>query len=370
MTITIMPDPQRPHGGGAILRLTDTAPLGNETTVSVFDRSRERWLGDKAWQPAPARFGPYPVQMSADGAQEVAVGSEIVDHIDEYAPLRLEVGEAIDNVDWPDTIMYAPGAPPRGWIVGAEDADEPGLTETFPNDENTTPNDINATGQDDDTIQPGPIDDETRGTHPETGGSYPKGPDTGDQPLAETEPGKPSGNGRMILFAGLGLLVIAAAILVVLMTRDTGPPPTTGDDPDTQTQTETDPEPPAEDLCSPEALAQLTAPFADSLSRLRDCGPDVDANAALQLLERAATANDPQGLLAFGHLYDADVTIPGIEEDIGLGFSDRPDIAARYYARARDAGAEEASTALQTVCDRIALSDDALIMETAAEYCE
>jgi hypothetical protein len=49
--------------------------------------------------------------------------------------------------------------------------------------------------------------------------------------------------------------------------------------------------------------------------------------------------------------------------------SDKPDLAAAYYARAAEAGATEATPLLQNVCARLAEAQDTLSQEAIDDFC-
>ena len=118
MSLTVHPDPQEPAGGFAFLELPDGSLTEESVTVAVFDAYGERWLaaneevgarvgiGNPHWQAERFAFGPYTVYHH-EGADWVRIGPEIVNKIEEYAPLRIEVGGAGYDVSWPDDV------PPR-----------------------------------------------------------------------------------------------------------------------------------------------------------------------------------------------------------------------------------------------------------------
>ena len=93
MKIEILPDPQKSLGGSAVIRVSGANGVPSHVSLSVFDRSRDRWLADQTWQAVPVRFGPYPVTRTSDGG-EFTIGSEIVDHIAEYTPLTWSLATA------------------------------------------------------------------------------------------------------------------------------------------------------------------------------------------------------------------------------------------------------------------------------------
>ena len=111
MTLVVHPDPQEPAGGFAFLELPDGSLQGDTTTVAVFDAYGERWLRqavarndrDLNWQTERFEFGPYRIYRH-EGADWVRIGPEIVNWIEEYAPLRIAVGGAAYNVIWPDDV--------------------------------------------------------------------------------------------------------------------------------------------------------------------------------------------------------------------------------------------------------------------------
>lgn len=360
MTIDIVPDPQRPHGGGAILRLPADAQVADEATVSIYDRSRQRWLGDKAWQPSQERFGPYQVQVATDGTKEIAVGSEIVDYIEEYSPLSVHVGALSADLDWPDTILYAPGSPPRSGILGADEPEPSRLTGTT----RLPPSSRENAEPPESEVEPGNGDHDA--TDVVQGHEEADGPDVPApaNPLAEREEQAAGRKWIPYVLAGIAVVAATVALAVFLLQSEPVTPPFA--------ENGTDAAPPVltADRCEPAALAGLGAEFAEAVARLRECGDVIGPDAALAMLERGAAARDPDALMAFGQLYDTAAADPLLEEQIGLAFEDRPDVAARYYSQARDAGNGAGAAALEAICERIETLSDALIVETAAEYCE
>lgn len=337
MQIDILPDPDRPLGGSALLRIREGVGLSGTLSVSVFDRSKERWLADRAWQPVPVRFGPYPISHAADGAAEITVGAEIVDHVDEYAPLTIQIGDQSIDVDWPDTILLAPGAPTLGGILGDEEPAAPLAGDV------------------------------------ETPTEVPEPPQQVEEPVKkpEDEPPGPVDGGKTESAGGSKLpLWIAAAVVAVLLAiaawfflpfEDTNGGQTAGGG-------TVVPEEPTS-MCDPSDLATVSGPLSDRLALIAECGaarPDL----AISVLERGADTGDAAALLAFGRLYDDAQQDPLLEDTYGIDYTEKLNIAARYYARARDAGAPEAAAALSDVCARIADSYNDVLIESAQEFCQ
>lgn len=121
MSLKVHPDPQEPAGGYAFLELPEGSLPDDRVSVSVFDAFGERWLsradasaGKTNWQTVPVEFGPYEVHRH-QGADWVRLGPEIVDRLEEYAPLLFTVAGRSHDVIWPDDI--SPRA--RAAVLGA-----------------------------------------------------------------------------------------------------------------------------------------------------------------------------------------------------------------------------------------------------------
>lgn len=321
MKIEILPDPQKPLGGSAVLRLDGASGLPDAVTLAVYDRTRERWLADQTWQGVPVRFGPYPVTQTADGAASITVGSEIVDHIDEYTPLTLQIGETSVDADWPDTIMVAPGSPPLGRILSPDEtmASLSGTRQAPPR-----PSPVAPKRDPKPEVPPEPIEEETD-----------------EDEEVDRKPSK-----LPLILGALAVAALVAGGAYYVLSQDGGDPVS---------------------LCTTAALD--ATPAADTLDRLAQCRSEIDAQTAFRLVERGYRAGDSGATFAMGQLYDGAMQHPLLEGRFALGYPENLANAARYYAKAREAGTEEAAAALAAVCQRAEESTDALVRENVGVYC-
>jgi hypothetical protein len=320
--ISLHPDPAHPRGGFALLSLPEDRLPGETTEVAVFDNYSERYLGESGWQPVKVLFGPYSVMREA-GRARLVIGPEIVNQIEEYANVRLMVGDTETNISWPDDIVPAPGAARIGGIMSASSAEPQAkgtLTAQLPADD---PEPV---------APPEPLDETARGF------------DVGSPEIK-------SQHGRSGIWIGLLVLLLLAAGLAYWFLNMDGP------------RAEVD------DRCGPNVLNGL-ADFAAQTEALRACGSKVSADTALRLVERAAAAGNAEALDLFGVIYDGGVTAPVIEQEIGLTFGDVPATAAEYYARAVDAGSGDARDNLAALCERMATMTDTLVRGAVADYCD
>ncbi|SPJ31120.1 hypothetical protein [Falsiruegeria mediterranea] len=324
MSLVLHPDPQQPTGGYGFLELPGSS-LPDMVTLAVQDAYSERWLtpvdearveiGNPNWQPQRASFGPYQV-LRHDGADWVRIGPEIVNKLEEYTPLVIEVDGRAFNVTWPDTI------PPRAGLAGLG-----GLQ----------------------TVQAKPA------PAPEPEVKRPPEPDPVVEPdqNIETEPRK-----RSLLWLWIILLLlIAAGAAAWFWTREESVSLPINTTPVSNNES-----------CGLPALSALPG-FATQLEALRTCGRDVSPDTALKLIEDAAQTEDPLALRVFGTLYDGDQLDPRIENLIGLSFADDPARAVEYYARAVEAGDTQATSHVTTNCDRLKGSSQTLEKGAYDDFC-
>lgn len=333
MTLTVHPDPQEPAGGYAFLELPDGSLGDQPVTVAVFDAYSERWLasseaqgerteiGGANWQSERVEFGPYEVHRH-EGADWVRIGPEIVNKLEEYVSLRLYVGGQRFDLSWPDIV------PPR---AGAAVLGELQTVSRKPKDK-----------------EPAPV--VRRKTHePEAA------PEQVDLPpekpvVAQEERRKGSFLLPMLILLALGF---AALLAWYFWPQQSG---------------KTEPDLPGSP-CSFAALSALPGGFDAAAQGIRDCGADVSADTALRLIEDAAKRDNPDALLLFGTLYDAQTLDPRIENLVGLTFGDDPAQAVEYYDRAARAGSDEAQTRLKETCAVLKGADATLAKGAYDDFC-
>ena len=348
MSLTVHPDPQEPAGGFAFLELPEGTLAEDEVTVGVFDAYGERWLarseeegarisiGDARWQSQPFDFGPYRVFRHA-GADWVRIGPEIVNKLEEYAPLRIRVGAGDYPATWPDDVPPRAGAAVLGGIRSVSKdrpTQEPRLAGRA-------------------AMPPVPE------AEPEP--APPTPPVTRAAPVASRAAQAPEAARRWPWLLAL-LLALAAvgAAAWYLWPQETAEIATV---------------PPAvpvaaegADPCTGAALRAL-GDFAAIEEAVRGCGKDVSPDTALALVEEHSAEDDPRALLLLGTLYDGEVEDARIESLIGLTFEPDDARAAEYYARAAEAGSDEAETRLAATCERLVADRATLAKGALDDYC-
>ena len=346
--IEIRPDPAHPRGGFAELQVDGAALADEVAEVAIFDAYSGRYLGDDGWQATRHGFGPYRVDHTTPGGARVIIGPEIVNQLDEFAILRIEMGPVSAEITWPEDIMPAPGAARIEGISVASIAAETKLTAVL------TAADL-APAPDGD---PGP--DLDAATIPEFEQEPEPEPEAEPAPAPVPHPVEPAmpedldpdnapgPSGARWLLPVL-LLLFAAGAAYFYMTAAPDQPKIAGG-------------------CGLDHLAANDG-FAAQAEAIRACGAQVSPDTALTLLERAAANGDGTALAFFGMFYDKEANDAVIEGEIGLSFDDNPATAADYYARAIAAGAGVARDPLQKLCARMAEMSDTLVQSAYEDHC-
>jgi len=348
--ITLRADPGHPHGGYAELSLPADKVPGDTVELAVFDKYSERYLGGDGWQATREAFGPYEVRRDGATARMV-IGPEIVNQIEEYANVRLELGDVTQDVGWPDDIVPAPGAARIGGILSArtrQAGGDAGLDVRLdPPADSETPAEPEApeAAPDPDEDMPSPHDQVNS-----------------DESAGEDAPRR---RGGVWLWVAALVLVAAGGFWWYLQEGPRAPAPVvaapTEDDAGEQTGQ-------VAETCTLDTIAERDG-FAAQLDALRDCGADASAETALTLLERAANTEDPGALLLFGEIYDSQAGDPMIEDTIGLSLPGNPATAAAYYSRAVEAGSDTARERLAALCARLETMSGTLARGAFDDHC-
>ncbi|MFD3189415.1 hypothetical protein ACFMPD_03965 [Sedimentitalea sp. HM32M-2] len=337
MSLSVHPDPQHPAGGYAFLELPAGSLPDAQVTVAVFDAYGERWLapsgepggritvGDGNWQSERIGFGPYEVHRH-DGADWVRIGPEIVNKLQEYAPLRIEVDRLSFDIAWPDDVPPRAGAAVLGGLQPvvrkpAEVRSDQLIRSRLP-----------------------------KPPAPEVEAAPRPASDAALTLAQETRRGS-----RLLRNLVLTALLVLALAIWYFWPRDTAPVAKDAGVRDA--------------ACSPAALAAVPGGFAATADAIRTCGADVPPGVALRLVEEAADRDDADALLLFGTLYDGARLDARIENLIGLTFEDDPAKAAEYYARAVRAGATDASKHLAAVCRTLSGANATLAKGAHDDFC-
>ncbi len=355
--LQIKPDPAAPMGGVALLRLPANALLEDQTYVQVQNAFVQLWLApnsgeetlvqvsDANWQADPHRFGPYAVTREGPEAV-VRIGPEIVNKLTVFAPIVLRIGGRDYDVNWPDDVPPRAGAALMGALKAtAAQGPTSDAVRLVGRRSNAEEAELQTGGH------PGSDD-------PETGGTAPGG-----------DPGmtKQGGTKRLMLFGGLGVVALVAALAAAFLFRapeEAAPVLTPA------AQQSAEPAQPLSVNCSLEALAGLAGGFQARAEALAGaCGAALGSEGAFRLIEQSAQAGDAQAWLALGSLYDPTFTDPLLEGSLGIAPGDNLPLAAEYYDRAGIAGAAEAAERLARVCESLAGRSDTLSRGARNDFC-
>jgi hypothetical protein len=329
----IRPDDKQPNGGYANLILTGDVDLQSSATVAVVDAYSERHLGENGWQSEPVVFGPYQIE-TVDNGFLLTIGPEIVNQLEEYAALKFNIGGLDVVASWPDDVVPAPGAAVIGKLQTGDAVEaKPALRSEMaaPRDE---------------IIEEKPDVSETID-------------DVVEEPSENAAATDVRSKTTFPIFLLLLLAALIAGTVYWFMTQEQAEP-----------EPAMEPESLAEDQCSNEAFSALSDQgFVAAETLLRDCGERVSADNALIFLEDGAKAGAGTALLSIGKIYDQEAVDDEIEIQIGLTYPDNPAIAAGYYARALAAGASEAETLLEALCQRMSGITDTLTKSAFQDHC-
>lgn len=347
--IDIRPDPKRPRGGFAEITVSGATPSGGPVEVTVYNSFLEKWLGPDGWQPNRHGFPARQAEQDGDTLRLI-VGPDIVNQIEEDTPLKIGVAGTEFSTYWPDDINQGPDVAIGGDLAGtgskaAAAAPKPITSlaepEPTPDPEAETEEDGETDAGDDEDSYVKPVDDEP----------------------------KKSRAGSYAMWAVALLAVIGAAAWYFLMQPGdkvavVEPEPTVEDEPQPEPVAETNP-------CGTDQLRSLASDgFKTLAQQLRTCGSKVSIDDALTFVERASAANDPDALVLFGALYDTTVKDEPIKTEIGLNLGDNAARAAEYYARAKEAGSDEATNRLTAVCRGLLLKSDTLSQSAHEDFCQ
>jgi TPR repeat protein len=114
-------------------------------------------------------------------------------------------------------------------------------------------------------------------------------------------------------------------------------------------------EPPAAEPACAGAATRLTSESASGeqwLAAVEACRGEGDGEALVGVLDACMAAGHPRCLLEMGRCYD-----PRHEASAACGIALYPEIAADYYNRAAEAGAEGAAAELESLCDHLNETD-------------
>ena len=333
MNISIRPDPAFPQGGQALMSIA--AAPGADLRISIHDLASERWLGETGWQSSECELGPFSVR--ADG--QIVLGPNIVDAMEAYMPLEVEVAGRSARLNWPEAVLPSPtearedggltvvrkkpyGGPAETSVLSEEIADpvvhdEPESHE-LPEDDDLTSNDQHVA-----------VDDGRTLVSPR----------------------------RALWLIVFGILLVAAATALYFWFWKYDSGPIFEPEPDGHDGGQVD--------CSGSGFDSVgELPILEQMDFARACGGRAAPEDLLRVLEAGVSAELPEALSVMGALYD-----PGVPASGPLAVTRKnPAIAAEYYSRAQAAGDGDVFGKLSSVC---ALLDpeDLLHADVIETYC-
>ncbi len=354
-SVVVLPDPQAPHGGRALLSLPEGSIPDGMVEVRVKSGYSQLWLaptenedhmvgvGEANWQPQPHDFGPYPVTREG-GRDIVRIGPEIVNKIEEFAPVTIQLDDRSIELNWPDNIMPRVGAALIGGIAG--------VARTLPLDNQAG----RLVGHRQELEQGNLLED--RGIEEAVGGI--------DQ---DTNEGKECDDSERDKKKSLSFGVLGGLLLALLLALGIGYWFTIPQG-DNVVAEPALPEPVTVDPCSLATLSAIPGGFSAATAALSSCIGQVSAETAFLLIERAAQAGDADALLMLGSLYDPEVTDFVYETSLSVAFADNPALAVEYYSQALDAGSEDAAARLSRACDTLGTASDTLSVGAFNDFCQ
>ncbi|WP_342078210.1 hypothetical protein [Yoonia sp. SS1-5] len=369
-SVTLHPSPNHPSGGFAIVRVSNPLGLSQTARISVYHMFMERYLGEHDWQPDSHDFGPYEILQAEDPhAIEFCIGPEIVNRVEGFTSVKVEVGGHPTTLTWPENILQDESAVPYGTIYRPPEPTEPPQQDLV--------------GQTQDAPVAPPPEPEViaEPPAPEPEPEPTPAPPTPPPPEPEPEPEPDTGKGSPLPWIILGillLLLIAGVVYWFMFVRDADGTDDTDTTPPTETETSDGGpvlRPPEETNCSVSYAANFPQGPLAALVQLADlsdegnCEPPIDDQFALRVIESAAAGGSAEALAALGDVYNGFVDDPIIEGRLGLALSDDAAIAFDYYRRAQAAGATDLSAQLGPLCDGTADTQDFLLIQDRQELC-
>ena len=369
MSLNVHSDPQEPAGGFAFLEVPEGSVSGESASVAIFDAYGGRWLaaseeagakigiGDPHWQAEKHEFGPYSV-YAHQGAQWVRVGPEIVNKLEEYLPLKIEVAGRSYDVVWPDDVPPRAGAAVIGGLrpIARQTTEEDGARLVGKMPPAPEPEAVEA--------EPEMVEESADLTADTV------------VPVQDPSTSETSRSGGLLVLLMLILVLSAAgaaawyfwpsAEVVAVVEPEPDPEP----EPEPQPVVTPAPEPsPPQNPCTADALRAITSGFAGIETALRGCGAGVSPELALSFVQEYAAQENGAALMMIGTLYDAAEEDADIETEIGLTFEPDDARAAEYYSRAMAAGAQGAAERLQATCSRLQNDASTLARGAFDDYC-
>jgi hypothetical protein len=348
--------------GHARLRLEGVAPAADMRFRLSRKAQEPPNLGRDGWQAEPALL--EPLEVRAEGGDTVLlVGPEVVDRIPFNTRVEIEVPALGGRFQewWPD-IAPSPGGPGSGRL-GASRPARPEPAAPLPPAAPVPPVPLGPSVPPAVPAAPAPPPEPPYAEPP---------PDPGPTPPVVPDP-TPEPHSRLWLILLALILLVAAGSAAYwylgpepqpqldgqtepLPEPEPQPQPEPEPEPEPQPQPEPEPEPepepqPAQSACAAGAAARLTAENATAaqwLEAAAACRSEGGGEALVEVLDACMGAGHAGCLLEMGRCYD-----PRYEASAACGIALYPEIAADYYSRAAEAGAEGAAAELESLCGHL-----------------
>jgi hypothetical protein len=349
--------------GYALLRLEGVAPAADMRFRLSRKAQEPPNLGADGWQAEPALL--EPLEVRAEGGDTVLlVGPDVVDRIPFNSRVEIEVPALGAKAQewWPD-IAPSPGGPASARLRASRPA-PPGPAAPVPPAPPATPAP---------EPPPAPPPPEPEPSTPEPPAPEPPEPEPVEPEPVEPEPPvlpPPQPRSRLWLIA-LALILLGAAGVAAWWYLGPEPQPPAEEqiapepepEPEPQPEPEPEPEPaPApepepvpepepQSACAADAAARLAAEGATAaqwLETAEACRSAGGGEALVEILDACMAAGHAACLLEMGRCYD-----PRYEASAACGIALYPEIAADYYDRAAEAGAEGAAAERESLCEHL-----------------
>jgi hypothetical protein len=338
--------------GHALLRLQGTAPAADMRFRLSRKAQEPPNLGLDGWQAEPALLEPQEVR--AEGGDTVLlVGPEVVDHIPFNTRVEIEVPALGASAQewWPD-IAPSPGGPASARLRASRPAPPRPAAPAPPVPPVPPVADVPPAPPATPAPEPEPIEPEPR-----------------MEPAPPVAPPPPPRSRLWLILLALVLLGAAGGAAWWYLNPEPVQPVVTPEEPPAEEEPPEEPpaeeqppadeeQPPAEEEAQPTGsacaagaatrLAAEDAAAAQWLEVAEACRVEGGGEALVEILDACMAAGHPECLVEMGRCYD-----PRYEASAACGITLYPEIAADYYSRAAEAGAEGAAAELESLCGHL-----------------
>lgn len=358
-------DPAVPAGGHALLYLQGARELPEGLRLVIRRRQPpEDYLGAAGWQSAPAEVAPEALRREGDGTPVIALGPAVVDRIKPHSKIEIAIPALglAQTLVWPVLAQSPQGLlPTAGYVAGGSRPGKAAAGGIAP-PKRRDPPPLQAPPEEPPLPEPEPT------VEPPAPDPEPPAPlkvERGPQPPPPQKPRR-----RAWPWILLGLLLLAAAYLVLWQVRDRGPERLLCDWGLLDCVEEPCPAVAGESVRQRAEcyLANLDPAEAFALAeRLGESGEAGARDLAWAILDLLGERAYGPALLELGLCTD-----PLLKPECSL----KPRLASNarqsldYYRQAAAAGAPEAESLTAAVCQWLDGQSDLVSKATAATYCQ